>query len=106
MCSAAGGVDDDDVARRSAMPLSTASKATEAGSAPSGPRTVSAPTRDAPGLQLVGGGGAEGVRGAQHHAAAVGDQDAGQLADGGGLAGAVDADDQQHRGLVVMGQRA
>ena len=30
-----------------AMPLSTASKATEAGSAPSAPRTTSAPTRDA-----------------------------------------------------------
>ena len=58
-----------------------------------------------PGLQLVGRGGAEGVGGAEHHAAAVGDQDAGQLADRRRLAGAVDADDQQHRRLVVVRQR-
>ena len=39
------------------------------------------------------------------HPAPVGDQHAGQLADGGGLAGAVDPDDQQHRRVVVVRQR-
>ena len=55
---------------------------------------------------MVGGGGPEGVGGAEHHVPAVGDQHPGQLAGGGGLAGAVDPDDQQHRRPAVVRQRA
>ena len=51
-----------------------------------------------PDLQLVGGGGPEGVRGAQQHPLAPQHQKAGHLADGGGLAHAVDADEQHDAG--------
>ncbi|CAM5711132.1 hypothetical protein MAUB1S_04213 [Mycolicibacterium aubagnense] len=54
----------------------------------------------APALQLVGSGGAEGVGRPEHDAAAVGDQHPGQFADGGGLAGSVDPDHEQHRRFV------
>src|SRR3546814_10439731 len=46
----------------------------------------------APGLQLRDGGGAEGVAGGEHQAAALVLVASRQLADGGGLADAVDAD--------------
>ena len=52
-----------------------------------------------PDLQLVGGGGAEGISGAQQHLLALRLQLGGQLADGRGLAHAVDADDQNHTGM-------
>ena len=55
----------------------------------------------APGGELLDGGGAEGVGRAQHDRAVLGDQDPGDLADGGGLAGAVDADDEDDAGLAV-----
>ena len=55
-----------------------------------------------PRRELVDGGGAEGVRRAEHHGAVLRDQDPGDLADGGGLAGAVDHD-QQHAGQAVAG---
>ena len=71
--------------------MRTASKATEAGSPPAGPRTTVGADPVAPRLQLVGGGGAEGVGRAEHHVLVVGDEHAGELAGGGGLAGAVDA---------------
>ena len=58
----------------------------------------------APGLELVGGGGAEGVGGAEHDVLVLGDEDAGELADGGGLAGAVDAD-HEHDGRAALGAR-
>ena len=48
----------------------------------------------APRLELVGGRGAEGVGGTQQHLPVLGNEDAGQLADGRRLAGAVDADDE------------
>ena len=47
-----------------------------------------------PDLQLVGSGGAEGVACNQQNLLALLDQPGGDLADGGGLAHAVDADDQ------------
>jgi len=50
----------------------------------------------APDLQLLDGGGAEGVARGEHHLAALGRQAAGELADGGGLARAVHADHQDH----------
>src|SRR5699024_3484707 len=56
----------------------------------------------APGLQLLGGGGAEGVSGAQPDAPAVTDQDAGEFAGRGGLAGAVDTDDHDHGRTVTV----
>ena len=51
-----------------------------------------------PDLQLVGGGGAEGISGAQQHLLALRLQLGGQLADGRGLAHAVDADEQHDAG--------
>jgi len=48
----------------------------------------------APDRQLIDSGGAEGVAGHQHHVSALGAEFGGELADGGGLAGAVDAADQ------------
>ncbi|CQA10835.1 Uncharacterised protein [Mycobacteroides abscessus] len=58
-----------------------------------------------PGLELIGGGGTERVRRAQYHPAPVGDKHTRQLADRGGLAGAVHTDDEQHRRFVVVRQR-
>jgi hypothetical protein len=54
----------------------------------------------APGLQLRDRGGAEGVAGGQHQAVALVLEAARQLADGGGLADAVDADGEDHEGLL------
>src|SRR5207302_5411611 len=50
----------------------------------------------APDLQLLDGGGAESIGGGEQHALALRAQQAGQLADGGGLAGAVHPDHQQN----------
>ena len=50
-----------------------------------------------PDLELLLGGGAEGVGGAEGHLAAVLAQLLGELADRRRLAGAVDADDEDHR---------
>ena len=55
----------------------------------------------APDLQLLHGGGAEGVAGGQHQAVAVLLEAARQLADGGGLADAIDADGEQHERLLI-----
>ena len=55
----------------------------------------------APRGQLVDGGGAERVGRAERDGEVLGDQDPGDLADGGGLAGAVDTDHQDHAGLAV-----
>ena len=53
-----------------------------------------------PYLQLVGGSGPEGIRRAEQDLLALRLQAVGQLADGGGLSHAVDADDQDHRGAL------
>ena len=50
-----------------------------------------------PRLELVRGCGAERVGGAEHDLSPVGDEQPGDLAAGGGLAGAVDTDHQHHR---------
>ena len=55
----------------------------------------------APGRELLDGGGAERVGRAEHDVLVLGDQDPGELADGRGLAGAVDADDQDDAGVAV-----
>ena len=55
-----------------------------------------------PDLQLVGGGGAEGIGGAQHHPFALLFQAGGDLSDGGGLAHTVDADEDADAGLRVQ----
>ena len=75
------------------MPSFTASKADRRRVAALGTahRTRADPL--APGLELVGGGGPEGVRRAEDDGLAVGDEDPGELAGGRGLAGAVDPDD-------------
>ena len=54
-----------------------------------------------PDLQLFARRGAKGIAGGEHDAAALGEQPVRQFADGGGLAGAVDADHQDHVGLDV-----
>ncbi len=64
-----------------------------------------------PDVQLLGGGGAEGIAGGQHHLAAGLRQPQRQLADGGGLARSVHAHDHDHVGLarcasMVSGTRA
>ncbi len=53
-----------------------------------------APVRSPQTLQLLDGGGAEGVAGGEHHGFALAAEALGELADGGGLAGAVDADEE------------
>jgi hypothetical protein len=55
----------------------------------------------APCLQLLGGRGAERVGGSQQDGLALGDQQAGKLAHGRGLAGAVHSDDEHHGGQTV-----
>ena len=101
----ARGVDHDDVgARRDALVDGVERHRRRVGALGSAHHLGAHPRR--PGLQLVGGGGAEGVGGAQHDPPAVGDQHPREFADGRGLAGAVDADDQQHRRVVVVRQRA
>ena len=54
----------------------------------------------APDLQLLDRGRAERVAGGEHHLAALGGVAVRELADRRGLAGAVDADDQDHERLV------
>ena len=56
----------------------------------------------APRGELVDGGGAERVGRAEGDGVVLGDEDPGDLADGGGLAGAVDADDEHDAGLAVL----
>ena len=92
MCSRPGGVDEDDVgALRDALLDRVEGDRGRVAALGAAHRAGADPL--APGLELVGGGGAEGVGRAEHHAAAVGDEHPGELAGGGGLAGAVDADD-------------
>ena len=89
--------------------MRTDSKATDAGSPPSRPRTVSTPDPLAPRLELVGGRGAEGVGRAEDDALAVAHERAGDLADRRRLAGAVDAhhqDDARAPVVPVGAQRA
>ena len=93
----AGGVDEHDVDRRRRSPPCTASNATLAGSAPSAPRTVRAPTRS-PQVCSWSAAAARNVSAAPSRTRpAVGHEHPRELAGGGGLAGAVDADDQHHR---------
>ncbi len=54
-----------------------------------------------PDFELLDGGGAESVGGAEHHGGAFFFQAIGEFADGGGFAGAVDADDEEDARLVA-----
>ena len=56
-----------------------------------------------PDAELLGRSGAEGVTGGPHHLATLAGKAVGQLADGRGLARAVDAHDQDHEGAVFPG---
>ena len=58
-----------------------------------------------PHLQLLDGGGAEGIAGGEHDLLALTLQLLGQLADGGGLAHAVHADHKNHVGLLLGGDQ-
>jgi hypothetical protein len=80
----------------------TASKATAAGSAPSrAERTVGTPTR-APHVSSWSAAAARKVSAAPRTTSLSSrDEDAGELADGRGLAGAVDPDDEDARGPAV-----
>jgi hypothetical protein len=71
-----------------------------AASAPAARAITSAPVRVAPDLQLLDGGGAERIARGQHDLEPS-PQALGDLADGRGLAGAVDAGDQHHEGLLL-----
>jgi hypothetical protein len=55
-----------------------------------------------PGLELLGGRGPERVARGHHHLVAVAHQALAELADGGGLAHAVDAHEQPHVGATVV----
>ena len=55
-----------------------------------------------PDLQLLAGGGTECITGRQHHLAALTGVVIGQLGNAGGLAHAIDADDQDHRRVPVQ----
>ena len=56
-----------------------------------------------PGPQLADRGGAEGVAGGEHDAVILLHQEVRELGDGGGLARAVDADDEDHLGAGESG---
>ena len=59
---------------------------------------ISTLERRGPDFELLDGGGAEGVGGAEDHRGAFFLPAVGELADGGGFAGAVDADDEENAG--------
>ena len=67
---------------------------------------MSAPRAIGPDAELLDGRGAKRVAGREHHVLARVRETARELADGGGLARAVHADDQQHEGLVRRRCRA
>ena len=56
----------------------------------------------APDLELIDRGGAERVAGGEHHVAALGAEACRELADRGGLAGAIHADDEDHERLRAV----
>ena len=68
------------------------------GSAPGAWAIIVLPDARGPRSELLDGGGAERVGGGEDDASALGPVAAGELADGRGLAGPVDADDQDDRG--------
>jgi hypothetical protein len=74
-------------ARWTASKITALSAPVEVGAGPVGP-----------GLELLGGGGAERVAGGHHDGAAVSGLLGAELADGGGLADAVDAHEEPHVG--------
>ena len=65
----AGGVDEQDVGALALRAAVSASKASPAASAPGARATTGGAGALAPDLELLDGGGAEGVAGRQHHAA-------------------------------------
>src|SRR3954471_7707853 len=98
---AAGGVDDDDVD----LLLDARLDGVKRHGSRVGAVLVGAHGGDAdpgtPRLELVGGGGTEGVGGTEEHLAVLGHEDAGELPDGRRLAGAVDPDDEDDRGALT-----
>ena len=78
----------------------TASNTTAPGSAPACCWMMSAPRAVRPDAQLLDGRGAKRVARGEHHVFARVGEAARELADGGGLAGAVHADHQHHEGLA------
>ena len=96
----ARGVREQDVDVRARAAATSASKTTAAGSAPGCLRDDRNAVALAPDLQLLDGRGAKGVAGGQHDRVARVLQAVGELADGRGLARAVDADHEDHERLV------
>ncbi len=90
----------------SSTPRLMASKITEDGSPPSLPLTTGDARAVAPDLELLDRGGAEGVAGAEQHALALGAELGRELADGRGLADAVDADGRAARTACGARSRA
>ena len=72
---------------------------TAAGSAPDCWAMIGTRLRSAQIVELLARGRPERVARREHDAASLGEQPMRELADGGGLAGAVDADDQNDVGL-------
>ena len=101
---AAGGVGEHEVDARGRRPRSTASKTTALGSPPSLPRTSSAPARSAHVASCSAAAARNVSPAAISTRAAVGDLLVGDLADGGRLADAVDADEQPHVRAAVGGR--
>ncbi len=91
---APGGVGDQHVACRAPAPPAGRRTPPRPGRRPAAGRRTRAPDALGPHLELLDGGGAEGVAGGEHHAAALAGAAPRQLADGGGLARAVHADHQ------------
>ena len=95
---------------RMSLPLarafSSASKARPAASPPALVATNCGLGAVGPDPQLLDGGGAEGVAGRQGDLRAFLGQALGQLADGGGLAGAVDPGHQDDEGLLAVRRSA
>ena len=101
----AGGVDQEHVGA-GFLAASSASKARPAASEP-GARAMTGDLRPlAPDFQLLDRRGAKSVAGGEHYGSSLGAEARGELADRRGLAGAVDADHQDHERLLARRRSA
>src|SRR5690606_38058481 len=97
---ATGGIDEENVV--ALVPgLAVGVEEQAGGVRPGGARHNRATRALAPDLELLDGGSAESVAGGEHYPLALGAESGGELADRGGLAAAVDADDEDHMRAVA-----
>ena len=97
----AGGVDEDHVGV-GFHPLAHGVKRNGCGIGGLGTADGGGANATPPSLQLIGGGGTEGVGRPEQHLMSHGHQDAGELAGGGGFPGAVDSHDENDRGFAIV----